>query len=60
VTVGLTGFDGGRLRRIARLGVHVPTAKDEYGPVEDVHMVLDHLLGGYLLQACRPLAAAQS
>jgi D-sedoheptulose 7-phosphate isomerase len=60
VTVGLTGFDGGRLRRLARLGVHVPTSKGEYGPVEDVHMVLDHLLTGYLLQACRTLAAAQS
>jgi len=59
ISVGLTGFDGGRLRRIVHLGVHVPTAKGEYGPVEDVHMVLDHLLGGYLLEACQPLAAAQ-
>lgn len=53
VTVGFTGFDGGRLRRIASLGVHVPTEKGEYGPVEDVHMVLDHLIGAYLLHVCR-------
>ena len=38
VTVALTGFDGGRLRDAARYGVHVPTHKGEYGPVEDAHM----------------------
>jgi len=52
-TVALTGFDGGKLRQIADIGVHVETAKGEYGPVEDVHMVLDHLVGSYLLHFCR-------
>lgn len=51
VTIGLTGFDGGRLRQIAQRAVHVPTAKGEYGPVEDVHMVLDHLVGAFLTNA---------
>lgn len=50
VTIGLTAFDGGELRKIARLGVHVPTQKGEYGPAEDAHMVLDHLVGAYLGQ----------
>lgn len=53
VTVGLTGFDGGSLMKAAQIGVHVATEKGEYGPVEDVHMVLDHLAGGYLLCRCR-------
>ncbi|MBF0142078.1 MAG: SIS domain-containing protein [Magnetococcales bacterium] len=53
ITVGLTGFDGGQLRRIARYGVHVPTALGEYGPVEDGHMVLDHLVSSYLIRLCR-------
>jgi len=57
-TVGLTGFDGGKLRQAARIGVHVPTAKGEYGPVEDMHMVLDHLVGAYLMGVCRNEAAA--
>lgn len=48
ITVGLTGFDGGELRRISQLGVHVPTGKGEYGPVEDVHMILDHLVSAFL------------
>jgi D-sedoheptulose 7-phosphate isomerase len=52
-TVALTGFDGGQLKCIAKLGVHVPTAKGEYGPTEDAHMVLDHLVGAFLIELCR-------
>lgn len=53
ITVALTGFDGGQLKRIARLCVHVPTNKGEYGPAEDVHMILDHLVGTFLMFAVR-------
>ena len=53
VTVGLTGFDGGRLKELADVSVHVPTGTGEYGPVEDVHMILDHLVGAYLIALCR-------
>lgn len=42
--VGLTGFDGGELRRACNVPVHVPTSSGEYGPVEDAHMILDHVL----------------
>lgn len=52
-TIGLTAFDGGELKRLAALNVHVPTARGEYGPSEDVHMILDHLVGAYLMHACR-------
>ena len=52
-TVALTGFDGGQLRRLAKLVVHVPTKKGEYGPTEDANMVLDHLVGGFLIEHCR-------
>lgn len=47
--VGLTGFDGGKLRERSDISLHVPTAKGEYGPVEDVHMIFDHLVGSYLI-----------
>jgi len=53
VTVGLTGFDGGRLKELVHHAVHVPTEKGEYGPVEDAHMVLDHLVGSYLIRLVR-------
>lgn len=53
ITVGLTGFDGGRLKQLVQVDVHVPTNKGEYEPVEDVHMVVDHLVGAFLTQMCR-------
>jgi D-sedoheptulose 7-phosphate isomerase len=49
-TVALTAFDGGMMRKVADQGVHVPTGLKEYGPAEDAHMVLDHLIGAYLIQ----------
>ncbi|WP_130472121.1 D-sedoheptulose-7-phosphate isomerase [Candidatus Magnetaquicoccus inordinatus] len=53
VTVGLTGFAGGRLREIVGISVHVPTLPGEYGPVEDLHMIIDHLVGAFLMQRVR-------
>lgn len=47
-TVGITGFDGGKLREVANMGIHVPSNKGEYGPVEDLHMIFDHIVGTYL------------
>ena len=53
ITVGLTGFDGGRLAEIVSLRVHIPTNPGEYGPAEDGHMILDHLIGAYLARRVR-------
>ena len=53
LTVGLTGFDGGKLKEIADHTIHVPTVKGEYGPVEDIHMIFDHIIGTYLMYTCR-------
>jgi D-sedoheptulose 7-phosphate isomerase len=49
-TVALTAFDGGRMKVIADYGVHIPTNKNEYGPAEDLHMILDHMVSNYLLR----------
>ena len=49
-TVAITAFDGGKLLPLADEGIHVPTAPKEYGPAEDAHMVLDHLIGAYLMR----------
>ena len=40
--VGLVGFGGGKLAEIADVAVVVPS--EEYGPVEDIHLLLGHLL----------------
>lgn len=53
ITIGLTGFDGGALKRMVDHALHVPTQKGEYGPVEDIHMIFDHVIGTYLMYACR-------
>ena len=47
-TIALTAFDGGKLKEIADQGIHIPTGMKEYGPAEDVHMILDHLVSAYL------------
>jgi len=53
VTIGFTGFDGGRLAGMVSDGVRVNTPAGDYGPVEDVHLVLDHVIGSYLRLRCR-------
>jgi D-sedoheptulose 7-phosphate isomerase len=49
-TVAITAFDGGGMKAMATEGIHVPTGPKEYGPAEDAHMVLDHLVGAYLMR----------
>lgn len=48
-SVAITAFDGGRMKEMADEGIHVPTAPKEYGPAEDAHMMIDHLVGAYLI-----------
>ena len=47
--VGMTGFDGGVLYKISDIKFHVPTEKGEYGVVEDIHMILDHIIYSYYI-----------
>ena len=49
-TVSLTAFSGGKIREMADQGVHIPTNNKEYGQAEDLHMILDHLIGNYLMR----------
>jgi len=49
-TVAVTAFDGGKLKAMADQSVHVPTEPKEYGPAEDAHMVIDHLVGAFLMR----------
>ncbi|MBF0454301.1 MAG: SIS domain-containing protein [Magnetococcales bacterium] len=50
VLLALTGFDGGELARLADHTLLVKTPKGEYGPVEDGHMIIDHVVTGYLIE----------
>lgn len=53
IVIGLVGFDGGRLKDICDITIHVKTPKGEFGPVEDIHMIMDHLIANYLLSRAR-------
>lgn len=48
-TVGLLGFDGGKLKSLVDIPVLVPC--DQYGVVEDLHQAMTHILTFYLRQA---------
>ncbi len=50
LTVAVTAFDGGKLKSLADETVHVATGAGEYGPAEDAHMALDHLVSAYLMR----------
>ena len=52
-TVAITAFDGGKMKDMADEGIHVPTEPKEYGPAEDAHMILDHLVGAFLMRYVR-------
>jgi len=50
ITVGLVGFeDGGRLAQICDHVIHIESKKGEYGPVEDIHLILNHMIVSYLM-----------
>jgi D-sedoheptulose 7-phosphate isomerase len=42
VLIGLTGFDGGTLGRLADVHINVPSRN--YGVIEDVHMSIGHIV----------------
>ena len=42
--VGILGFDGGKLKKKCDLTVHIRTEKNEYGPVEDAQLIINHIL----------------
>ena len=48
VTVGFLGRTGGQLKDMVDVAGLVPS--DDYGPIEDVHIVFDHLLTAYFKQ----------
>lgn len=42
ITVGFTGFDGGRLGQIVKFNIHVESDIIEH--VEDIHLMLEHII----------------
>ena len=46
-SIGFVGFQGGKLKDAAKLCLYTPNPKGEYGPIEDIHMILGHLIVTY-------------
>jgi D-sedoheptulose 7-phosphate isomerase len=44
LTIGITGFDGGRLKQICDYSIHLQTDLDAYGITEDLHSTVSHML----------------
>ena len=44
IVLGMLGFDGGELRKICDSSILIPSASGDYGPVEDMHLMVNHLL----------------
>ncbi len=36
------------MKGLCDIALHIPTTPDEYGPVEDIFGVLDHIIATYL------------
>lgn len=49
--IGLTGFDGGELKKLSDVCIWVQ--EHHYGRVEDIHLIWDHLVTGYLFNRCK-------
>lgn len=54
-TIALVGFTGGKMKQLADASIHV-TGSD-YGPVEDGHLIINHLLTEYI-RGCLAAPAA--
>jgi D-sedoheptulose 7-phosphate isomerase len=42
--ISFVGFTGGKLKEISDVVVHVKSEAGEYGPVEDIHLIMNHVL----------------
>ena len=49
--IGVTGFDGGLLKKMSDINFHIDAPENEYGLVGDAHMILDHLIYSYYIQS---------
>ena len=49
-SIGWVGFSGGKLKEVSTIVLHLENEKGDYGPIEDMHMILDHMIVNYLAE----------
>lgn len=47
-SIAIVGFDGGELKKICTCSLHNANPKGDYGPIEDLHMIYDHIIVTFL------------
>jgi D-sedoheptulose 7-phosphate isomerase len=47
-SIGFVGFSGGKLKDTCSICLFTPNPDKQYGPIEDLHLILDHLMVSYL------------
>jgi D-sedoheptulose 7-phosphate isomerase len=47
-TIAFVGFSGGELLKVCQTALYTPNPKGDYGPIEDLHMIYDHVIVNYL------------
>lgn len=47
-SIAFVGFSGGKLLEVAHHALYTPNPKGDYGPIEDLHMIYDHIIVNYL------------
>jgi D-sedoheptulose 7-phosphate isomerase len=47
-SVAIVGFDGGKVSKTAKLVIHAKTDQGDYGPAEDVHLVINHAVSSLI------------
>lgn len=48
ISICFIGFTGGKLKDVCSLSLYTSNPKGDYGPIEDLHMIYDHLIVNYL------------
>jgi len=47
-TIGMMGFSGGKLKDLVDYALYNPNQEKDYGTIEDLHMIYDHMMVNYL------------
>ena len=50
VFFGVVGFDGGKLMKVADKPIYIPSKKGQYGFMEDITLVLSHIISVYIFE----------
>lgn len=48
--IGFVGFEGGKIKAISDVVIHAKTEAGEFGPVEDLHLIINHILAHWFTE----------